>query len=42
MLKQSASNVLEAREASFVSGFIRTFYVSSFTNDKAGLLEHPA
>ena len=35
MLKQSASIVLDAREASFVSGFGR------FTNDEDGLFEHP-
>jgi hypothetical protein len=36
MLKNSASDVLETRETSFVSGFGR------FTNDEDGLFQHPA
>jgi hypothetical protein len=49
MLKKSASSVLETREAylvkrrSFQDSFGRlTFYVSPFTNNKAGLFEHPS
>ena len=49
MLKKSASFVLDVREAylvkrrSFLDSFGRfTFYVSPFTNAKAGLFQHSA
>ena len=49
MLKKSTSFVLDVREAylvkrrSFLDSFGRfTFYVSPFTNAKAGLSQHPA